>query len=180
MRPRSTTAVKVQPMPLSLLSRRACEKIQLLSALSTVAPARRTSMVSGRSQNPSRKPRTAVSAATRPPLAPPMPSAIAAMMSRRGFGNSMPKTAPAKSSLRSRGPVSEAKPMLALTAGDPSAIAAVPAIMRGCWRRPALQMLRRRLGRDECRRRHRGRGVNCPACNDHKGNSRRCSRPRPQ
>jgi len=76
-------------------------------------------------------------AASRPPLAPPIPSAIAATTSRRGSGNSGPKTAPAKSSLRSRGPVSEAKPTLALTAGDPSAIAAIPATMRGCWRQPA-------------------------------------------
>src|SRR5215470_14333167 len=63
MRPRSTTAVNVQPIPLNLLSRRPCEKIQLLRALRTVAPARPTSMVSGRSQKPSRNPRTALGAA---------------------------------------------------------------------------------------------------------------------
>src|SRR5208282_971947 len=85
-------------------------------------------MVSGRSQNPSRKPRTAVSAATRPPLAPPIPSAIAATTSRRGCGSSQPNTAPAKSSLRSRGPVSEANPTLALTPDGRSAIAVAPIV----------------------------------------------------
>src|SRR5262249_28660342 len=65
----------------------------------------------------------AARAGTPPPLAPPIPSANAAIISRRGLGNSIPKTAPAKSSLRSRGPVSEAKPTLALMAIEPSAIA---------------------------------------------------------
>ena len=40
---------------------------------------------------------------------------IAATTSRRGSGSSGPKTAPAKSSLRLRGPVSETKPTLTLT-----------------------------------------------------------------
>src|SRR5258708_567094 len=83
-------------------------------------------MVSGRSQNPSRKPRTAISAASRPPLVLPIPSAIAATTSRRGSGNSGPKTAPAKSSLRLRRPVSETNPTLTLRPETRSAIAAAP------------------------------------------------------
>src|SRR5271165_1137495 len=87
--------------------------IQALSASRMRAPARRTSIVSGTSHNPSRKPRTAVSAATRPPLALPIPSAMAAATSRRSAASREPSTAPAKSSLRGRGPVAELKPMLA-------------------------------------------------------------------
>src|SRR6266436_2338010 len=130
MRPRSTSAVKVHPIPDNSGSRCACEWIQPLSAFRTVAAARRTSIVSGRSQNPSRKPRTAISAASRPPFVLPMPSDIAATTSRRGSGSSGPKTAPAKSSLRLRGPVSEANPTLTLTLEIRSAIAAAP-IPRG-------------------------------------------------
>ena len=65
----------------------------------------------------------AKAAATRPPLAPPMPSATAATTSLRGFGSSQPNTAPPKSSLRWRGPVSDANPTLALTPEYRSAIA---------------------------------------------------------
>src|SRR5579863_9191712 len=96
----------------------------------TVAEARRTSMVSGKSQNPSRKPRTAVSAAMRPPLAPPMPSAIAATTSCRGSGNSAPMRAPAKSSFSLRGPVFEQNPTIARTPGSPAAAAPAPPLIR--------------------------------------------------
>src|SRR5262252_3458075 len=113
MRPRSTSAVNVQPIPARLGSCRPMVLIQPLSALTILAPALCTSIVSGRSQKPSRKPRTAVSAAMRPPLAPPMPSAIAAITSWRGRGSSAPERAPAKSSLFLRGPVFDANPTLA-------------------------------------------------------------------
>ena len=129
MRPRSTSAVNVQPMPASSGSWRPWELIQLLSALMIRGPARCTSMVSGRSQNPSRKPRTAVSAAMRPPLAPPMPSAIAATTSWRGSASSAPITAPAKSWLSLRGPVFEAKPTLAW---GPISTVDMAAIERSC------------------------------------------------
>src|SRR5215469_7620931 len=113
MRPRSTSADNVQPIPVRLGSCRPMVLIQPLSALTILAPALCTSIVSGRSQKPSRKPRTAVSAAMRPPLAPPMPSAIAAITSWRGRGSSAPERAPAKSSLFLRGPVFDANPTLA-------------------------------------------------------------------
>ena len=51
------------------------------------------------------------------------------MASRRGFGSSQPNTAPPKSSLRSRGPVSEANPTLALTPETRSAIALILALI---------------------------------------------------
>jgi hypothetical protein len=102
------------------------ELIQPLSALTILAPARSASIVSGRSQNPSRKPRTAVSAAMRPPFAPPIPSAIAAITSWRGCGNSAPNTAPAKSSFALRRPVFEQKPTLARTPTSTAAMALIP------------------------------------------------------
>ena len=104
----------------------------------TLAPARLTSMVSGKSQNPSRKPRTASSAATRPPLAPPTPSAIAATTSRRGSGSSAPMTAAAKSSFRLRGPFSEQNPTLARTPASLSAIAC--SSLQLSWRPAPLRL----------------------------------------
>src|SRR5215469_4282401 len=126
MRPRSTSAVNVQPIPARLGSCWPIVLIQRLSALTILAPARCTSIVLGRSQNPSTNPRTAVSAAMRPPFAPPMPSAIAAITSCRGSGNSAPDKAPAKSSLFLRGPVFDANPMLARTPVSTVAIALLP------------------------------------------------------
>src|SRR5271170_2790003 len=129
-RPRSTSAVNVHAIPLSLGSWRPRALIQPLSALITRAPARRTSIVSGKSQKPSRKPRTASSAATRPPFAPPTPSAIAATTSRRGSANSAPMTAAAKSSFSLRGPLSEKNPTLARTPASPS-ISSLRVSLRG-------------------------------------------------
>ena len=43
-------------------------------------------------------------------------------------------------------------------------------------RRQALQEVRRRECSQKCRHRHRSPGLNCPVCNDQRGNSRRCLR----